>query len=176
MLMRRGGNSARNLALSFADVVEAKVEFLRARREKGDALGVKDPEPLESIEDIWTVAARVATVGIFVLLLGMCLYFCRPVLLPVVAALVIGTTLAPIVKGAARHRISPWATAIALGALLLAVAAIAVTLLAEPVSEWIARAPDIGTTIKQKLYVLDRPLGALRELQEVLLPSSGTTV
>ncbi len=147
------------------------MEFLRARREKGEAPGVKDPEPLESIEDIWTVAARVATVGIFVLLLGMCLYFCRPVLLPVVAALVIGTTLAPIVKAAARHRISPWATAIALGALLLALAGTAVTLLSRPVSEWIAKAPEFGATIKQKLYVLDRPFAALRELQDVLLPS-----
>ncbi len=147
------------------------MEFLRARREKGEAPGVKDPEPPESIEDIWTVAARVATVGIFVVLLGMCLYFCRPVLLPVVAALVIGTTLAPIVKAAARHRISPWVTAIALGALLLALAGTAVTLLSRPVSEWIARAPEFGATIKQKLYVLDRPLSALRELQDVLLPS-----
>ena len=90
--------------------MEVKVEFLRARREKGEAPGVKDPEPPESIEDIWTVAARVATVGIFVLLLGMCLYFCRPVLLPVVAALVIGTTLAPLVKAVARYRVSPWLT------------------------------------------------------------------
>ena len=147
------------------------MEFLRARREKGDALGVKDPEPPESIEDIWTVAARVATVGIFVLLLGMSLYFCRPVLLPVVAALVIGTTLAPIVKAAARHRVSPWATAIVLGALLLGLAVTAVTLLSRPVSEWITRAPEFGATIKQKLYVLDRPLSALRELQDVVLPS-----
>ena len=147
------------------------MEFLRARREKGDALGVKDPEPPESIEDIWTVAARVATVGIFVLLLGMSLYFCRPVLLPVVAALVIGTTLAPIVKAVARHRVSPWATAIVLGALLLGLGGTAVTLLSRPVSEWITRAPEIGAAIKQKLYVLDRPLAALRELQEVIMPS-----
>jgi predicted PurR-regulated permease PerM len=104
-------------------------------------------------------------------LLGLCLYFLRPVLLPVVAALVIGTTLAPIVKAAARHRISPWATAIALGALLLALAGTAVTLIARPVSEWITRAPEIGAAIKQKLYVLDRPLAALRELQEVVMPS-----
>jgi predicted PurR-regulated permease PerM len=152
------------------------VEFLRARREQGNALSVKDPEPLESVEDIWTPAARMATVGIFVLLLGTCLYFCRPLLLPVVAALVIGTTLAPIVKGAARHRVSPWATAIVLGAVLLAVAGTAVTLLAQPVSEWIAKAPEIGATIKQKLYVFDRPLAALRELQEVLLPSAGNAV
>src|SRR5262249_30922157 len=102
--------------------------------------------------------------------------FCRPLLLPVTAALVIGTTLAPIVKFAARHRISPWATAVVLGAALLAVAGAAVTLLAQPVSEWIAKAPEIGATIKQKLYVLDRPLAALRELQEVLLPSAGNAV
>jgi predicted PurR-regulated permease PerM len=148
-----------------------KVEFPRAHREHGDALPAKDAEPVESTEDIWTPAAHIATVGIFVLLLGVCLYFCRPFLLPVAAALVIGTTLAPIVKAAARHRISPWVTAVVLGAVLLAAAGTAVTLLAQPVSEWIAKAPDIGATIKQKLYVLDRPLAALRELQEVLLPS-----
>src|SRR5262245_23006390 len=85
-------------------------------------------------------------------------------------------TLAPIVKVAARHRISPWVTAVVLGAALLAAAGGAVTLLAQPVSEWIAKAPEIGATIKQKLYVLDRPLAALRELQEVLLPSPGNAV
>ncbi len=152
------------------------MEFPRARREQGDALPVKDPEPAQSVEDIWTPAAQMATVGIFVLLLGVCLFFCRPLLLPVAAALVVGTTLAPIVKGAARHRISPWVTALVLGTALLAAAGAAVTLLAQPVSEWIAKAPEIGATIKQKLYVLDRPLAALRELQEVLLPSAGNAV
>jgi predicted PurR-regulated permease PerM len=152
------------------------VEFLRAQREKRNALTVKDPEPIASIEDIWTPAAQMATVGIFVLLLGAALYVGRPILLPVVAALVIGMTLAPIVKGAARHRIPPWATAIVLGIVLVTAAGIAVTLLAQPVSEWIAKAPEVGATIKQKLYVLDRPLAALRELQEVLLPSKGNAV
>src|SRR5262245_65705487 len=110
------------------------------------------------------------TVGIFVLLLVVCLYFSRPILVPVAAALIIGTTLAPIVKGAARHRVSPWATAIALGALLLAGAATAVTLLAKPVSEWIVKAPDIGATIKQRLDVIDRPVAALRGTQDGLMP------
>src|SRR5262245_58869610 len=157
-----------------AGVLEVKVEFPRAHREQGDALPAKDAEPVESTEDVWAPAAQVATVGIFVLLLGVCLFFSRPLLLPVAAALVIGMTLAPIVKVAARHRISPWVTAVVLGAALLVVAAAAVTLLAQPVSEWIAKAPEIGATIKQKLYVLDRPLAALRELQEVLLPSGNT--
>ena len=56
-------------------------------------------------------------------------------------------------------------TALVLGAVLLAAAGGAVTLLASPLAEWIARAPEIGATIKQKLYVLDRPLAAVRELQ-----------
>ena len=115
------------------------MDLVRSRREPPPER--PDPESIEAIEDIWAPAAQVATVGIFILLLGVCVYFCRPVLLPVTAALVIGTTLAPIVKAAAGWRISPWVTAIALGAVLLAIAGTAVTLLATPVSEWIARAP-----------------------------------
>ena len=162
------------------------MELPNARRDKGGnsppakkdstPLPVKEPEPpLGLMEDLWSPAAQMATVGIFVIMLGACLYLCRPVLLPIVAATVIGTTLAPIVKAGARHGVAPWVTAIALGAGLLVLAGIAVTLLASPVSEWIAKAPEIGATVKQKLYVLDRPLAALRELQDVLMPAGGPT-
>src|SRR5229473_4750594 len=139
-------------------------------------LTTKDKESPESIGDIWASAAQMATVGVFVILLGICLYVCRPILLPVAAAIVIGTTLAPLVKAVARYRVSPWLTAGILAAALVAAAGTAVTFLAKPVTDWIARAPEIGATIKQKLYVLDRPLAALRELQEVLLPSAGNAV
>jgi predicted PurR-regulated permease PerM len=153
------------------------VEFLRARRERDNGLAVKDDaELLESLDDVWGGAAQLATVGIFILLFGAFLYACRPILMPVLAAMVIGTTFAPLVKAAARRRISPWVTALLLGVVLLAIAGTAVTLLAQPVSEWIGKAPEIGASIKQKLYVLDRPLTALRELQEVLLPASGSSV
>ena len=148
------------------------MDLVRSRREPPPEQ--PEPESLEALEDIWTPAAQMATVGIFVLLLGVCVYFCRPVLLPVTAALVIGTTLAPIAKAAAGYRISPWVTAIILGLVLLTVAGTAVTLLAAPVSEWIARAPQIGATIKEKLYVLEPPLAALRQLRDVLLPSGGS--
>ena len=107
------------------------------------------------------------------ILLGICLYVGRPILIPVVAAIVIGTTLAPLVKAAARYRASPWLTAGVLAVALVAATGTAATFLAKPVTDWIARAPEIGATIKQKLYVLDRPLAAMRELQEVLLPSGG---
>src|SRR5262249_52831722 len=161
--------------ISFAPL-EAKVEFLRARREKNEPLIISDPQPVESVADAWTSAAEAATIGIFLLLLGAGLYACRPILLPIFAAFVIGTTLAPIVRGAARHGVSPWVTAAALAAVLVVGAAIAVTLLAQPLSEWISKAPAIGETIRHKLYVLERPLAAARELQDVLLPSAGKSV
>jgi len=45
--------------------------------------------------------------------------------------------------------------------------------LAKPVSEWIARAPEIGMSIRQKLAVLDQPLAALHDLQTSLFGDSG---
>jgi predicted PurR-regulated permease PerM len=168
-------SSAREPA-DFRRLLEAKVEFLRARRIKDEALIIRDPQPVESVADAWASAADAATIGIFLITLVAGLYFCRPILLPILAAFVIGTTLAPIVRGAARHGISPWVSAGALAAVLVVGAATALTLLAQPLSEWIAKAPAIGETIKHKLYVLERPLAAARELQEALLPSAGPAV
>jgi predicted PurR-regulated permease PerM len=138
-------------------------------KESAESLPARDP-------NIWAPAAQMATVGIFIILAGACLYFCRPILLPVAAALVVGATLAPLVKLAARHGISPWVSALVLGIGLVATGTIAVSLLAQPVSEWIAKAPEIGALIRQKLYVLDRPLAAWRELTQAFLPSGENAV
>jgi predicted PurR-regulated permease PerM len=152
------------------------LDFLRARRERRYALVINDPQPLKEEDEIWGSAAQMATVGIFSLLLVTALYFCRPIVLPVTAAMLIGTTFSPLMKRARAAGLSPWLTAVVLVALMVAAAAVMVTMLAAPMTEWIARAPEIGESIKQKLYVLDRPLAALRELEHALLPSSQSTV
>jgi predicted PurR-regulated permease PerM len=154
--------------------VEDVVEFLRAQREKRAALVINDPQPVADISDIWEAAALMATVGIFVLLLVTCLYFCRPILLPVLAAVLIGTTFAPIIKHARNHGISSWVSAVVLVALMTAAAGLVLTLLAAPVTEWMGQAPEIGARIKQQLYVLDRPLAAFRELESALAPAAPT--
>jgi predicted PurR-regulated permease PerM len=159
-----------------APIQEAVVEFLRAQRERRHALTINDPKPVENVNDIWAAAAEMATIGIFILLLGACFYLCRPLLLPILAAVVIGMTFAPLIKFGARHGVSPWLTAVVLVVLVMTVVGLVATLIAAPLAEWIARAPEIGANIKQKLYVLDRPLSALRELQETLLPSAGSTI
>jgi predicted PurR-regulated permease PerM len=109
-------------------------------------------------------------------MLGLCLYFCRPVLLPVTAAMVVGTTFAPLMKASARRGVPSWLLAGVIALSLVALAGLAVTFFAQPLTDWIARAPEMGAVIKQRLYVLDRPLSALRELQEAFLPLHGKAV
>ena len=75
------------------------MEFLRAHREKDSRekdsrLVAQDTDPQALIDDVWASAAQVSSVGIFVLLFIAGLYFSRPILMPVLAAMVIGTTLA----------------------------------------------------------------------------------
>jgi predicted PurR-regulated permease PerM len=152
------------------------VEFLRARREQRHALTINDPKPVENVADLWAAAAQMAVIGIFALLLIACFYFGRPILLPIVAAVVIGTTFGPLIKFGGRYGVSPWLTAVVLVLVLMTAVGLAATLMAGPLNEWLARAPEIGTSIKQKLYVLDRPLSALRELQDILLAPAGSTV
>jgi predicted PurR-regulated permease PerM len=80
------------------------------------------------------------------------------------------------VKSGVRRGVSPWIIAIALGAGLLVLAGTAVTLLAKPAAELIARAPEIGAGIREKLYVLDRPLAALRDLEKVFVSTQNSAV
>jgi predicted PurR-regulated permease PerM len=148
------------------------LEFLRGQREKRDALSINDPDPLSTVAEIWSTSAEIATVGIFLLLLVIGLYLGRAILLPVFAAVLIGTTLAPLISRASRLGLPGWLTALVLVTLMMAVAAIVVTLLAAPIADWIGKAPEIGERIKQQLYLFQRPLAALQELESALMPAA----
>ena len=141
------------------------MDYIRASREKRFALDINDPQPLVDAQGLWQSAGRAATIGIFLLLMGGVLYVGRSIFLPVFAAGVVALTLAPAVRLAQKRGISPWITALAIVACTLAALAIAATAMAGPVSEWIARAPEIGATIKERLSVLESPLAALHELE-----------
>jgi len=144
------------------------VEYIRAKREVRHALVISDPLPVDDVKTVWASAGQAATIGIFLLLFGGFLYIGRAILLPTLAAAVVALTLAPLIKAAKRHGISPWITAFLVVSLGVGALALAATTLAAPLNEWIGRAPEIGATIKDKLAVLDRPLAALHELQTTL--------
>jgi predicted PurR-regulated permease PerM len=153
---------------------EGFVEYIRAKREVRHALVISDPQPVDSVKNVWASAGMAANIGIFLLLFGAFLYIGRAILLPVLAAAVIALTLAPLVKAAKRVGISPWLTALVILVFGLGALSLLATALAGPVSQWIGRAPEIGATIQQKLSVLDQPLAALHELEGSLFGGSST--
>ena len=144
------------------------MEYIRASRASRHALVISNPQPVESVKNIWMSAGQAANIGIFLLLLGGFLYLGRALLLPTLMATVVGITLAPLIKAGKRHGISPWTSSILIVALAVGALALVATAIAAPVSEWIGRAHEIGATIKHRLVVLEPPLAALRELETAL--------
>jgi len=144
------------------------VDFIRARRDSRVGFVISDPRPIEDVRDVWTSLAQVSVIGIFLLLLGVVLFFSRALLLPVFAAAVISTTLGPFMKRCARFGIPRWAAAFLIVVCVVAAAAAAITLLAAPVSDWIRQAPQIGIQVKEKFSFLEGPLAAFHQLRASL--------
>jgi predicted PurR-regulated permease PerM len=135
-----------------------------------DAAEPEAPRPITGAAGFWRMAAQVATVGIFLLLLGAFLELARVVLLPVTAAFVIGTMLGPVAERGAAHRIPQWVTALFLVVLLVVALNALIVLLAAPVSDWVSKGPEIAARLKDKLSLLDYPLHLLRGLRDTLNP------
>jgi predicted PurR-regulated permease PerM len=153
------------------------VDYSRPGRETQDtvqdSLIVSDSPP-RNADALWAPLAHMATFGIFLILFVGLLYVGRTVLLPVFAAGIVALTLAPLVKAARRRGVSPWITAIVIVMVSVGGLSLAVTAMAGPISEWIGRAPEIWTHIKEKFAVLEQPLAAARQLQTALFGGSAS--
>ena len=148
------------------------MDYIRASRETRQTLNIRDPRPVDSVQNMWQSIGLAATIGIFLLMFGIFLYVGRSILLPVFAAAIVAMTFAPLVRRATRHGIPPWITALLIVIVAFGALGIVAMAMAGPVSEWISRAPEIGATIKERLSVLDRPLASLHELENTLFGGS----
>jgi hypothetical protein len=149
---------------------ERPIEERRARAARF-ALAVSDPQPVAEVARFWRTAAQSATIGMFTVVLIGALYFGRPILLPVASAFVVAMMLEPLSARAERYQIPSLLSAIVLWLLVIAVFYGVIVLLAAPVVDWIGKAPEIGRNIQEKLHVLDRPLAALQDMRDALLPT-----
>jgi predicted PurR-regulated permease PerM len=96
-------------------------------------------------------ASRFALIGLFVLASLYTLYFARALLLPVVLALLLSWSLAPIVLALKKLRLpAPWGAALVVGALVAAMG-YGVVSLTGPAREWIDKAPDVLRQVEIKL-------------------------
>jgi predicted PurR-regulated permease PerM len=122
------------------------------------------------VDGFWPTAAQVAIVGIFILLFCAFLQLARFLLLPITAAVVIGILLGPISDRASERRVPQPLSAIVLVLLLVGVLSVLILVLAAPVSDWVGKAPEIGARLKDKLWLLDYPMQAMRDLRDLLNP------
>jgi predicted PurR-regulated permease PerM len=152
----------------------------QVRRSEHSVFGITltDAQPLSDIPAIWRLGAIVSTLLMGFLALIAALYFGRPILLPVTAALIVGITLSPATEFGVKYKIPTVASAIAVVALLVTVLGVLLTFFATPLTEWIARAPEIGAAVQEKVRVFEYPLSVLRDLKNAVMPSAahGPTV
>jgi predicted PurR-regulated permease PerM len=132
-------------------------------------IAVTDPVPLRDPSVFWRLAAQASTIGVFIIAFGAFLYFAKPLLVPVLAALTVGMTVGPLVGKARDRGVPSWVMAFAvvlgmLGALYL----ISISVFG-PASELVGRLGEIGAAIKDKLYFLERPMAEFQSLQSAVL-------
>jgi predicted PurR-regulated permease PerM len=96
------------------------------------------------------------------------LYVAKAFFLPVVAAFVVGTMLSPAAGFLERHRIPRAIAAILIVGTVAAGLAFIVGLISAPLIEWSTRLPELGSLLREKLHVFDRPLALWQQLQSML--------
>jgi len=139
-----------------------------------------EPEDAEGRSSIGmrSKLAQYALIGIFLILFTALLSYGRGVFLPITLALVIGTILAPITNFGSRYGIPHAGTAAFLVLGTIGLLSTGIVFLADPVRDWIGRAPEIGANLREKLVIFDTPIEAWNRLREALgaAPSQSKTI
>jgi predicted PurR-regulated permease PerM len=131
-------------------------------------------KPLPESKDERPPIIRRAEVVAFTLvsLLIICvvavLYAAKAFFLPVVTAFIVGTMLSPAAGFLERRRIPRSVAAVLIVTSACAGIAFMLGLLSAPLLEWTKRLPELGSLLKDKLHVFDRPLALWHQLTGLL--------
>jgi predicted PurR-regulated permease PerM len=150
----------------------------RSQREGESQLRVFPDQPVgtplpDSKAELPPVIRRAEVVAFtLVALLVICvvavLYAAKAFFLPVVTAFVVGTMLSPAAAFLERRRIPRSISAILIVTTVGAGVAFMVGLISSPLMEWSTRLPELGSQLRDKLHVFDRPLALWQQLQAML--------
>jgi predicted PurR-regulated permease PerM len=108
-----------------------------------------------------------ALVALLIICVVAVLYIAKAFFLPVVAAFVVGTMLSPAAGFLERHRIPRAVSAALIVTAVGAAATFIVGLISAPLMQWSTRLPELGSLLRQKLHVFDRPLALWQQLQSM---------
>lgn len=134
---------------------------------------ITDPRPFSSSEAAWRIVSHAAVVGIGFVAFVAALYLTRSILMPILAALIIGIVLNPVQKFAASYKVPQVLTATLLVLIFCGLLYLAATLLVGALTTWLAQSPDLGAVVRQKLRWIEGPLATLRDLTKSLGDTGG---
>jgi predicted PurR-regulated permease PerM len=117
-----------------------------------------------------------ALVALLIICVVAVLWAAKAFFLPVVMAFVVGTMLSPVASSLERHRIPRGVAAVLIVTAVGAGVALIVGLISSPLMEWSTRLPELGSRLKEKLHVFDRPLALWHELQNMVGVDQLTTM
>jgi predicted PurR-regulated permease PerM len=106
-----------------------------------------------------------ALVALLVICVVAVLYAAKAFFLPVVTAFVVGTMLSPAAGLLERHRIPRAVSAVLIVTAVGAGASFIVGLISSPLMKWSTRLPELGSLLRDRLHVFDRPLALWQQLQ-----------
>jgi predicted PurR-regulated permease PerM len=107
-------------------------------------------------------------VALLVICVVAVLYVAKAFFLPVVTAFVVGTMLSPAAGFLERRHIPRSVSAVLIVTAVGAGAAFIVGLISSPLMEWSTRLPELGSMLRDKLHIFDRPLALWQQLQGML--------
>jgi predicted PurR-regulated permease PerM len=121
--------------------------------------------PMSGRGNLLVNTSRVATIGIFCLLLCALLYFARAVIAPIVAAAIVANMFGPLAALAERYRVPrPLFVLACLGLVLVALNALFVVL-GDALSYGAGRIPEIGAALKSKAAFLQPLIATIQGVQ-----------
>src|SRR5215204_2225350 len=141
--MRQMANTARDGSTAAVDARIAENSALAAGNptsappgwswsSTGLSVGANDPSPLSDIASFWRLMSQFATIAMATIMIGVCLYFARPLVVPILGALVVSLTLGPLAGYAVKHGLPAFVPALAIVAIIAATIYIAIIALADP--------------------------------------------
>lgn len=110
--------------------------------------------------------------GLFLIAVGAVLFIGKPLFMPLVAALVVGTTLSPAASWLQARGIPRSLGTTLIVAATMALIVVIIGLITAPLPALVDRLPEIGAEIKQKLSGLERILAGVRRLEEAIIGSA----
>ncbi|MDB5502032.1 MAG: family transporter [Tardiphaga sp.] len=106
-----------------------------------------------------------ALISLLVIAVVAVLYVARAFFLPIVTAFIVGTMLSPAATFLEKRRIPRSVSAVLIVTGAAGGLAFIVGLISSPLMEWSTRLPELGSRLKEKLHVFDRPLALWHQVQ-----------